>query len=65
MRASGSVQNSEAPELGQSYATALDEYLATGGEEALRSAYELGRSALADGRGLLDMVAIHQAVITP
>jgi signal transduction histidine kinase len=65
MSAGRSIHNSAVRELEQSYASALDEYLATGGEEALRSAYELGRSALADGRGLLDVAAIHQAAIAP
>jgi signal transduction histidine kinase len=65
MSTSGSVHNSAARELEQSYAHALKEYLSTGGEDALRSAYELGRSALAAGRGLLDVAAMHQAVIAP
>jgi signal transduction histidine kinase len=65
MRARGSVHNSAVRDLEQSYASALDEYLATGGEEALRNAYELGRSALGDGRGLLDVAAMHQAAIAP
>jgi two-component system sensor histidine kinase UhpB len=65
MSASGSVHTNEARELEQAYASALEEYLSTGGEEALRSAYELGRSALAGGRGLLDVAAMHQAVIAP
>jgi len=65
MSAGGSVHNSAVRELEQSYVSALDEYLSTGGEEALRCAYELGRSALGDGRGLLDMAAIHQAAIAP
>lgn len=65
MSAGESIHNSAVRELEQSYANALDEYLATGGEEALRSAYELGRSALADGRGLLDVATIHQAAIAP
>jgi len=64
MSARGSVHNNGARDLEQSYASALEEYLSTGGEEALRSAYELGRTALADGRGLLDLAATHQAVIT-
>lgn len=63
MSASGSVHNNEVRELEQAYASALEEYLSTGGEDSLRSAYELGRSSLADGRGLLDLAAMHQAVI--
>ena len=34
-----------------------------GGEEALRSAYEIGRTALADGKGVLAMAAMHHAAI--
>ena len=34
-----------------------------GGEDALRSAYEIGRAALAEGRGVLDMAAMHHASI--
>jgi signal transduction histidine kinase len=51
--------------LERSYASALEEYLSTGGESALRSAYELGRSALADGRGVLDAATMHQEAIAP
>jgi signal transduction histidine kinase len=63
MSASGSLHHNEVRELEQAYASALEQYLLTGGEEALRSAYELGRTALIDGRGLLDVAAMHQAVI--
>jgi signal transduction histidine kinase len=34
-----------------------------GGEDALRSAYEIGRTALADGRGVLAMAAMHHTAI--
>ncbi len=34
-----------------------------GGENALRSAYEVGRAALADGRGVLAMAAMHHNAI--
>ena len=44
MSASGSVHSSEVRELEQAYASALEEYVSTGGEDALRSAYELGCS---------------------
>ena len=47
--------------LALEYATALQEYLAGGGEKALLSAYELGRHALAEGAGVLDIIAAHQA----
>jgi len=63
MRANQSVPDSEVAELEQAYASALEEYLSMGGEGALRNAYELGRKALADGRGLLDVAAMHHSVI--
>jgi signal transduction histidine kinase len=50
-------------DLERAYARALEEYLSIGGEDALRSAYEIGRSALADGKGVLAMAAMHHAAI--
>ncbi len=47
------------PELLAMYTAALKEYLFGGGEAALQRAYELGRSALTDGQGILEMAAIH------
>ena len=47
------------PELLIRYTAALKEYLFGGGEAALQRAYELGRSALTDGQGILKMAAIH------
>jgi PAS domain S-box-containing protein len=47
------------PELLAMYAAALKEYLFGGGEAALQRAYELGRSALTDGQGILEIAAIH------
>ncbi len=41
------------------YAAALKEYLRGGGEPALQRAYELGRAALAEGVGVLEMAALH------
>jgi signal transduction histidine kinase len=53
------------PELVPQYAAALQEYLAGGGEGVLRRAYELGRQALADGLGVLEMaVLLHRALRT-
>ena len=40
-------------ELSTRYAGALRSYLATGGEEALHAAYELGRFAVGQGLGLV------------
>ena len=50
-------------ELEAAYALTLQEYLRGGGETALRKAYELGRSAMADGHGLLEVVAVHHAAL--
>lgn len=49
-----------APDLLDRYQRALCEYLATGGESSLHEAYELGRTALGAGKGLLELVNIHQ-----
>jgi signal transduction histidine kinase len=47
-------------EIADSYARVLREYLNGAGEESLRGAYELGRRAVSEGLGLLDVVAIAQ-----
>jgi PAS domain S-box-containing protein len=44
----------------QRYLAGLRQYLGGGGELALQSAYELGRHAIAEGLGALEMLAIHQ-----
>ncbi len=49
--------------LVQQYRSVLHDCLSDGGEENLNRAYELGRSALVSGAGLLDVVAIHQAAL--
>lgn len=47
------------------YTSALQDYIAGGGEVALQRAYELGRQALADGLGVLEMTALHhEALLT-
>ncbi len=50
-------------ELEKQYASALDECLAGGGEMALEHAYELGRKAIANGLGILDLAAVHQKAL--
>jgi signal transduction histidine kinase len=45
--------------LEPSYVQALQQYLAGAGESALRLAYELGRKAVTDGLGVLEVVAHH------
>jgi two-component system sensor histidine kinase UhpB len=57
------VQNDERDELERAYTRALVEYLSIGGEDALRSAYEIGRTALSKGRGVLDMAAMHHIAV--
>jgi PAS domain S-box-containing protein len=52
--------NKSLHELSELYAAALQNYLLTEGEEALHLAYELGRRAIAEGLGILDMIRIHQ-----
>jgi signal transduction histidine kinase len=53
------------PKLQDQYACALRHYLDSGGEDALHTAYELGREAITGGLGVLDMVKIHhQASVT-
>ncbi|MBI4465794.1 MAG: PAS domain S-box protein, partial [Acidobacteria bacterium] len=46
-------------ELTEQYTAALENYLASGKEETLQRAYELGRKAIAEGVGVLEMAAIH------
>jgi PAS domain S-box-containing protein len=45
------------------YRAALSTYAASGEEEHLQAAYELGRSALNSGFGVLDMVRLHQEAL--
>ena len=51
-------------QLAEQYATALGDYLAGAGETALHFAYELGRKAIAEGVGVLEMVSIHNKALT-
>jgi signal transduction histidine kinase len=45
------------------YFLALKAYLEGAGEPALGDAYELGRAAAADGKGILDFVAMHHTAL--
>ncbi len=47
----------------QQYRAALAEYAGRGGEEALRQGYELGRQAIAEGRSLLEVAALHHQAL--
>ena len=49
--------------LGDAYMVALEGYLACPEESALSGAYELGRQALHDGLGPLDLVSFHQSAL--
>lgn len=45
------------------YERALGTYLRHGGETSLKQAYELGRRALSEGRGILDVVGVHEQAL--
>lgn len=49
--------------LGDAYVAALEGYLACPEESALSGAYELGRQALQDGLGPLDLVSFHESAV--
>ncbi|GEM_PF-3411469 len=52
--------NFEDTRFKKEYSAALSTYLTRGGEDALARSYELGRRALAAGRGLIELMEIHQ-----
>jgi signal transduction histidine kinase len=47
-------------ELEREYRSALQRYLLQGKEDALQRGYELGREAMTLGKGVLDMIALHE-----
>jgi signal transduction histidine kinase len=49
--------------LGEAYMVALESYLVCPEESALSGAYELGRRALHDGLGPLDLVSFHDSAL--
>jgi len=49
--------------LSRQYRQALEDYLAGSGETASLRAYELGRQAIADGVGLMDLAGVHQEAL--
>src|SRR5215471_7838488 len=51
------------PDLRQEYISALETYLLREGEPGLQEAYRLGRRALAERLGVLDMLAVHQEAL--
>ncbi len=48
------------PSVAQRYRAALREFVASRSEDALQTAYEVGREAIAAGWGVLDMIHLHQ-----
>jgi len=51
------------PELQEQFTQALEAHLTQGGEAALLSAYELGRTVLNEGLGVLDVATLLQAAL--
>ena len=51
------------PDLVLEYAIALEHYLAEPEEPALARAHELGRKALTEGLGVLDMATLHSCAL--
>ncbi|MBI1823827.1 MAG: diguanylate cyclase [Nitrospirae bacterium] len=49
--------------IGEPYLLALKDYLSHGKEEALKQAYELGRKAVADRIGVLEMITVHEEAL--
>ena len=54
---------SQLEELSQQYRSALEHYLSFAEEAALESAYEIGRNALGDGLGVLEMASMHHQAL--
>lgn len=57
------AMTNRAHKLSRQYGATLGRYLARQREELLQRAYELGRQALGQGLGVLDMARIHQQAI--
>ncbi len=57
------IKNDTLCGLEKQYSSALQDYLAGRGETALERAYELGRKAIADKLGILDMAIVHQRAL--
>jgi len=49
--------------LADQYSSALESYLSDGGERALETAYEIGRRALDNGMGVLEMATLHHMAL--
>jgi signal transduction histidine kinase len=59
----GTAPPSRRQSLGDAYMVALEAYLACPEETTLSGAYELGRQALHDGLGPLDLVSFHETAL--
>lgn len=57
-------ESQPAAQLADSYADALQRYLQVADEDALRRAYEIGRQAIADGIGVLEMAKMHHEALS-
>src|SRR5437016_1005029 len=55
--------NGTVQQLAEQYQSALQDYLAGAGEAALQRGYELGRQAIADRLGVLEVAAIHKEAL--
>lgn len=60
---SDSTVQSERTAAASAYLSAVESYLEGGGEPALQRAYEIGRAALAQGVGLLELARIHHTCL--
>jgi signal transduction histidine kinase len=49
----------------KSYRSALRRYLTRGGEANLRRAYDIGRRAVEEGRGLMEVASFHHQAVSP
>ena len=63
MNLNHNVKKDQTRDRERAYTLALADYLSRGGEDALQSAYEIGRAALSDGLGLHEMAALHHAAL--
>src|SRR5216683_6832105 len=63
MKGTQKLQGVVTRDLEKAYRKSLELYLAGGSEADLQTAYEIGRSAIAEGLGVLDMGAIHHAAL--
>ncbi|VVB85636.1 Chemotaxis protein CheY [uncultured archaeon] len=57
------LRNESLDELEKQYAVALEDYLDGGGETSLEQSYEIGRKAIANGLGILDLAAVHEKAL--